>query len=96
MSSALLNEQIQGLNLGALQALNSALGAYYDGGQHITVDNSSQAVSMAQMADAVTKLVALVSSMTVQLDTGVVAGALAPAISESLAAESLSANGGLI
>ena len=96
MSSALLNEQIQGLNLNALQALNSALGQYYDAGTHITVDNSSQALSMAQMADAVTKLVALVSSMTVQLDTGVVAGALAPAISESLASESLTANGGLI
>lgn len=96
MNSALLNEEIAGLNLGALQALNSALGQYYDAGQHITVDNSSQAMSMAQMADAVTKLVALVSGMTVQLDTGVVAGALAPAISESLASESLTANGGLI
>ena len=96
MNSALLNEQVQGLNLNALQALNTALGQYYDAGQHITVDNSSQALSMAQMADAVTKLVSLVSSMTVQLDTGVVAGALAPAISESLASESLTANGGLI
>ena len=96
MNSALLNEQVQGLNLNALQALNGALSQYYDGGTHITVDNSSQAMSMAQMADAVTKLVAIVSSMTVQLDTGVVAGALAPAISESLASESLTANGGLI